>query len=141
MEREWELRAACRTYDPDWWFSGAHRSAAKGICDGCPVQVACLESALAREDGLPKTERKGLVAGLTGAQRYALAQQRKPAEPKAAPKAPPKKSSRRWPVAPCGTRAAYQRHVRKREPIDDRCRAANNAGKRQHALTGSTQVR
>lgn len=31
------------------------------------------------------------------------------------------------PLRPCGTYAAYQRHVRHREPIDAACRAANTA--------------
>lgn len=31
------------------------------------------------------------------------------------------------PLAPCGTDAAYQRHYRRGEPIDDACREAHNA--------------
>jgi hypothetical protein len=35
------------------------------------------------------------------------------------------------PPAPCGTVAAYQRHRRKGEPVDDPCRLANNKAKRE----------
>ena len=34
------------------------------------------------------------------------------------------------PIAPCGTQSAYTRHVKKGEPIDDACRAANTEAKR-----------
>ncbi|MFI1165577.1 hypothetical protein ACH4UM_18670 [Streptomyces sp. NPDC020801] len=36
----------------------------------------------------------------------------------------PRRPGRR-PTAPCGTPAAYKRHIRNHEPIDDACRAAN----------------
>lgn len=35
------------------------------------------------------------------------------------------------PLQPCGTDAAYQRHVKYGEPIDDACRAARNAAQNQ----------
>lgn len=34
--------------------------------------------------------------------------------------------------APCGTRAAFERHRRNGEPIDPACRDANNEYHRQH---------
>lgn len=34
------------------------------------------------------------------------------------------------PLAPCGTPAAYTRHVKRGEPIDDACRQANTEAKR-----------
>lgn len=34
-------------------------------------------------------------------------------------------------LKPCGTTAAYRRHERKGEPVDDACRAAANADKRE----------
>lgn len=43
-------------------------------------------------------------------------------------------------LAPCGTRSAYQRHVRNREPVDDACRAANNAANNQLLRTGTTKA-
>lgn len=38
--------------------------------------------------------------------------------------------SRTRPLAPCGTEAAYHRHVRNGEPKDDACRMAHAAAKR-----------
>lgn len=35
------------------------------------------------------------------------------------------------PPAPCGTKAAYERHLRRDEPVDDACRRANTVSKRQ----------
>ncbi|MFI0768580.1 hypothetical protein ACH4TQ_27390 [Streptomyces sp. NPDC021218] len=40
------------------------------------------------------------------------------------------------PLAPCGTVSAYQRHVRKGEPIDDACRTANTEAKRKQTGVG-----
>lgn len=37
----------------------------------------------------------------------------------------------RKPLQPCGTDAAYQRHVKHSEPIDDACRDARNAAQNQ----------
>lgn len=144
MDREWELQAACRWREPDIFFSSKSVGLARQICRGCPVRMECLESALVREDGIGKGLRTGIVAGITGAQRWAIEQQRKAAakaiaKPAKKPQAK-KQSTRRWNLAPCGTRPAYQRHVRKGEPIDDACRIANAAGKREHQRTGSTQV-
>jgi len=143
MDREWELKAACKTLDPEIFFSSKTLGLARQTCEACPVRMECLESALAREDGVARSLRIGIVAGITGSQRWTITQQRKAAaktDPKPAPKPRPKPSNRQWRVAPCGTRAAYQRHVRKGEPIDDACRAANAAGKREHQRTGTTQV-
>ena len=32
--------------------------------------------------------------------------------------------------APCGTKAAYERHLRRKEPVDDACRLANTQAQR-----------
>ncbi|GHA28915.1 hypothetical protein GCM10010372_31000 [Streptomyces tauricus] len=138
MEREWELRASCRFADPDIFFPPAPASEAQAICAICPVKSECLDATLDREAGLGRTGREGIFAGLTGAQRWEL-EKKQPAASVAKPKAK-KSSTRRWNLAPCGTRAAYQRHVRNGEPIDDACRGANTEGKTQYQLTGSTQV-
>lgn len=44
-------------------------------------------------------------------------------------------------LAACGTRSAYHRHLRRGEPIDDACRAANNesASRRRKAAQGCSQ--
>ncbi|MFE7895394.1 hypothetical protein [Streptomyces sp. NPDC057412] len=43
--------------------------------------------------------------------------------------------------APCGTRAAYQRHLRRGEPVDAACRAANTYEAGRYRRTGSTRAR
>ncbi|RSM85092.1 hypothetical protein DMH25_45045, partial [Streptomyces sp. WAC 01325] len=43
--------------------------------------------------------------------------------------------------APCGTRAAYQRHLRRGEPVDEACRAANAREAGRYRRTGSTHDR
>lgn len=148
MDREWELRAACKGMDPDIFFSRSTVGLAKQTCRECPVQMECLEAALVREDGVPKAFRTGLVANTTGAQRYAIEKQRKSAaqaaaKAEAAAKPRPKPTGRpkgAGSLAPCGTPAAYQRHVRNKEPIDQACKDANAKSRRAYRRTGSTKV-
>jgi hypothetical protein len=139
VSREWELRAACRYEDPDLWFSHQHRGEAIAICQSCPVREECLDAALVREAGVPKTYREGIVAGLSGPQRWRLARQRNIAAPPP-PKEPKPKYRRRWKIAPCGTDSAYKRHVRNKEPVDEACRIAHAAADRRLRSTGTTKV-
>jgi transcription factor WhiB len=137
MEREWELKAVCRTREPDIWFTRKGRAEARLMCNACPVRADCLEAVLEREAGLSAGYRAGIFAGLTGTQRAEVARQRdetseQPVKQK--PRGPGRKPS------PCGTRAAYQRHQRKGEPIDQACRDAHARAGQQYRRTGSTQV-
>ncbi|MFI9824457.1 WhiB family transcriptional regulator [Streptomyces sp. NPDC052013] len=134
--REWELRAACRDMDPDIWFSGRKRAQALATCRACPVLDACREAVLRREAGVARDMRSGIIAGLTGAQRYALGEQPKPRKSAKKPTGRPRSRE----IPECGTRSAYQRHVRLKEPIDDACRAANAAAIRGHRRNGSIRV-
>ncbi|MEH3034712.1 MAG: WhiB family transcriptional regulator [Aeromicrobium erythreum] len=74
---EWQYRGACRTTEPETFFSpeserGPRRRArearAKALCDVCPVKRECLEHALAVQEpygvwgGLNATERGHLLA-------------------------------------------------------------------------------
>lgn len=43
-------------------------------------------------------------------------------------------------LAPCGTRSAYQRHLRNREQVDEACRAANTAANGAYLRTGTTKA-
>ncbi|MEV0446093.1 WhiB family transcriptional regulator [Streptomyces spectabilis] len=140
MNREWELAAACRDRDPEIWFDGTMREKALEICADCPVRSQCLDAVLHRETGVGKTLREGVTAGLTGAQRYVVSQERKRETQQKTVARKPKDRARRTP-APCGTRRAYQRHIRRGEPIDSACRDANAAGRRKWAATGSTEAR
>ncbi|MEH0428800.1 WhiB family transcriptional regulator [Streptomyces stelliscabiei] len=132
--REWELKAACRSVDTDVFFDDGSRAAAMGICSSCPVREECLTTVLVREKKVPKTYRTGIFAGLTGAQRWALTLQEQG-------RAAPRKAAAPRPLAPCGTRSAYQRHLRNREPIDEACRNANSASGVKYRATGSTRLR
>ncbi|WP_405589803.1 WhiB family transcriptional regulator [Streptomyces sp. NBC_01092] len=144
--RAWEARAACRERDADLWFSRRSRPTAVAICAACPVLDPCRAAVLQREKGLPRCRRQGVVAGLTGPQRHDLeraanprAQPYRQASPPAEP-TPPLDSAGPPPtlLAPCGTRAAYQRHLRRGEPVDEACRAANAREAGRYRRTGST---
>ncbi|MFM9602725.1 WhiB family transcriptional regulator [Streptomyces turgidiscabies] len=138
-QREWELKAACRTEDPDLWFSKKKWRQAQQICrEVCPVREECLEAILSRESQTAATLRCGIVAGLTGAQRAKLAASRRPESVVAEEKPEQPKGGR--PLASCGTRSAYDRHVRKKEPIDQACREANSRSAVSYRATGSTKV-
>ncbi|MDX3066918.1 WhiB family transcriptional regulator [Streptomyces sp. ND04-05B] len=135
--REWELAAACRNQDPNTWFSKTTWTKAKKIClEACPVREECLEAILARESLTADTLRFGIVAGLTGAQRAKLHATDR--SPKAASLPKPSGSGR--PIAECGTKSAYERHRRNKEPIDQACRDANTLANRLYRRTGSTKV-
>lgn len=138
MDREWELKAACRDTDPEVFFSSRSVGLARQTCEACPVRMTCLESALVREEGVAKEFRTGIVAGVTGAQRWGIAQERKATEAARKPAKKPRGPGRK--PALCGTRAAYQRHIRKGEPVDQACRDAHALGNREYRRTGSTQV-
>lgn len=138
MDREWELRAVCRSYDPDIWFGKATAAAAQQLCMQCPVRDECLEAILARESQTADTLRAGIIAGLTGAQRAAVAADRRSQLPAAAKRKAPPGAGR--PPAPCGTKSAYNRHIRKGEPVDEACRAANNRAATEYRATGTTKV-
>ncbi|MFF3311442.1 WhiB family transcriptional regulator [Streptomyces sp. NPDC002952] len=173
--RAWESNASCRHQDADLFFSRATKRVAMAICAACPVLKACRDAVLRREKGLPRCRRSGVVAGLTGPQRYALEERPdrpdrsdrpdgpdgpdrpdrtdrthrpdrpqtrrpKPSTPASADPSAARDQVRptaRRPL-PCGTRAAYQRHLRRREPVDDACRAANARSAGRYRRTGST---
>ena len=44
----WHAKAACRGQGPSLWFPGrgATSTAARAVCDGCPVRADCLSQAL-----------------------------------------------------------------------------------------------
>jgi WhiB family redox-sensing transcriptional regulator len=80
---EWQQHAACTGLGTERFFHpdgerGQRRSgreaAAKAVCAGCPVRIACAEHALrVREPygvwgGMTESEREEIVAGRTGEQ-------------------------------------------------------------------------
>lgn len=99
----WRTRAACRDHDPDLWFpseSDDHtRQAAQAICAACPVRYECTTYATTHH----------INDGIWGGRDLGI----KPKPPR--------------PYRPCGTVAAYRRHVRSGETPCDACKAANTA--------------
>jgi hypothetical protein len=67
----WAARARCSGpgIDPDHWFSErpAVVAYAVSVCRGCPVQLACLSSALVAGESL-----QGVWGGMTAGQRRRL---------------------------------------------------------------------
>ena len=139
--RAWEADAACRHQDADIWFSRRSWTRAREICVACPVLDDCRAAVLRREKGLPKGRRDGVIAGLTGPQRHDLERlEDRRARTQPPPRPQPGAAPRR-PPAPCGTRAAYQRHLRRGEPVDEACRDANARDVGRYRRTGSTRSR
>lgn len=104
----WMAAALCAQCDPDVFHpdpNDAYRAAVR-VCNKCPVRQACLDYAIAND------EREGIWGGHTPAARRRIAAGLPP-------------NAR--PLKPCGTPAAYQRHLENREPTCDACRAVKNA--------------
>lgn len=103
---DWAADAACAGMDTDLFFpeqGGAQMSAAKAVCDGCPVRADCLEFALDDEgDGW---HRYGVWGGLTPSARRTAANngQTSPAP------APPRR-----PTCECGGCKTCKGRARKR---------------------------
>ena len=68
-DSSWRQAAACRGKPTAWWFpdpgpAGAEAlSAARAVCDACPVRADCLAEALATK------EQMGIWGGLTASER------------------------------------------------------------------------
>lgn len=139
MNTGWEQEAACRNLDPMLFYPAKdaveQQERARQVCAGCPVREQCLTSTLADEKRLRPSDRDGIRAGLDGKQRYVLQHgQPKPRRRRRKPRAAKPRT-----LQPCGTPAAYDRHVRRREPIDEKCRVARRlrtrAARRDQATT------
>ncbi|MFG2763119.1 WhiB family transcriptional regulator [Streptomyces rubiginosohelvolus] len=116
----WKTAAACRdVIDDEMWFPepGNWRAMHEAIhtCVGCPVLLLCRQAAADEEHGQGLASRYGIRGGLTPKQRWA-------ADPDT--RAAQGKTGRQ--LAPCGTPAAYDRHVKRGETADDACRLAHN---------------
>jgi hypothetical protein len=128
MSRAWRAQAACiDTGDLMFPDPGDRRSVteAKRVCAGCPVMEVCLADAMDDEHGRSKANRFGIRGGLDTGQRYAKYRRQVPAP---AIRRPPTSGK---PLAPCGTQGAYDRHLRRGEPVDDACRKAHADRRRE----------
>ena len=128
MSSTWRGKAAC-VGAGDLMFPepGNRRGVAdaKAVCGPCPVWQQCLTEALAEEHGRSKANRFGIRGGLDTNQRYAM-QRRHDATPAAK-----RTYTGGKPLSPCGTQGAYDRHIRRKEPIDDACRKAHADRRRE----------
>lgn len=70
---EWRLSARCAEIGGDLWFpeESCVGNDAKSICEGCPVQFECLETAL------ENNEKFGIWGGLSPNQRKKIMRQRR----------------------------------------------------------------
>lgn len=104
----WRQLAECRGEDPELFFpsrsKGAQARNAKEVCGRCLVREPC--AAWAIEVGV----EYGVWGGTTAADRR---------------HAGVKPIRLERPLKPCGTQAAYDRHIKRGEPVDDECREAN----------------
>ena len=61
VRADWQLSAACRGMDANWWFpprgGSTHVAEAKAVCATCPVAAACLQYAITND------ERTGIWGG------------------------------------------------------------------------------
>ncbi|MEC3995065.1 WhiB family transcriptional regulator [Actinacidiphila sp. DG2A-62] len=104
----WRLQAACADEDPELFFpehsGGQQARDAKAVCATCPVEAEC--RAWAMQVGV----EYGVWGGTSAADRRHQGVK-------------PVRMERQ--VKPCGTQAAYDRHIKRGEPVDDECREAN----------------
>lgn len=137
MNRTWRNQAACLAAG-DLMFPepGDRRGVieAKRVCAACPVIEACLADAMAEEGGRGKASRFGIRGGLDTGQRHAMYRRLVPAPKTVRPDNSGK------PLAPCGTQAAYDRHVRRKEPVDEACRQAHADRRRADRAQARTKT-
>lgn len=136
----WITLAACKKY-PALWDAENMGDAAKAvhICQRhCPVRSACLDDAARRPP-------RGMVQGgrfWSSAESPESPQETETKQPKVpgcaawcepwggGERAPASRWPRHEDVQPCGTIAAYRRHLYHRELVDAACRDANRAKNR-----------
>jgi len=106
LDDDWRRQAACREEHPDLFFADPTTDElAKAVCRGCPVLATCRDWALNNRiehgvwGGLDERERRNLLRKRSAIKQRGSGRQK----------------------APCGTRAAYDRHRKNGEPIDEAC--------------------
>lgn len=133
MTADWNTQAACRTADPALFDTCCAAKTvppeAATLCAACPVRQQCYDLAMSTELGTAPTYRFGIFGGTSP-------DQRAKAWPKWATAHGISGNPQRSGLAPCGTPAAYRRHLRKGEPIDVTCAADN---RRRHAARAARQ--
>ncbi|WAL93940.1 WhiB family transcriptional regulator [Streptomyces sp. Je 1-369] len=77
---DWRRRGACTAVKPEVMFPGtipADIAAAKAVCEHCPVYRTCLRDIIRHEGARHPDNRHGVVAALTGPERFAVWRQLK----------------------------------------------------------------
>ena len=115
-DQPWREKAACRGLSPELFYvekgENLKVKAAREVCAMCPVREECGEYGIAHETVNNDTRfQGGIWGGLSFQQRLRIRRSRKRAAERG--------------YAPCGTRAAYQRHVEAGEKPCAACREAN----------------
>lgn len=110
-----------------WFADDSHTDqvrTATTICGHCPAKDACLTAAVDEETGRGEQSMYGIRGGLTAKERWLKKKRESRQATRATAKGPK-------PPAECGTLAAYHRHSRAGEPIDEACRAAATEYRRE----------
>lgn len=124
MNTNWIQNADCRGLDPNLFVPERYDHTAirdaKKICATCPVQTECRNYGLELHRHI---DLDGIFGGLTKIERLRLL--RKEALPRR--RQSPMRDIRFQPenVKPCGTTAAYARHLRHKETPCEPCRQAH----------------
>jgi hypothetical protein len=124
VSTDWTDDAACLSHPPDLWFADGYgkavitdRAEAKRICGTCAVAAPCLQAALDREGKVSSHHRYGIWGELNEDERA----ERATGIPSA---------RRRERPQPCGTKAAYDRHLKSGEKACEPCLEAKRGGPR-----------
>lgn len=118
----WRKQGACASpfVDPEVMFPSSapgELANAKRICGACPVGIKCGQWAI------EKRIEFGVWGGMSESERRTILRRRAERLRILNGEAPPPVVSRK--LAACGTPAAYDRHTRKGEVIDQACRKAH----------------
>jgi hypothetical protein len=116
------MQGACVGLDnPEVMFPSteAETRDAKRVCLGCTVRPECLAAAMEEEGSTARATRHGVRGGLDPDERYDLRPRRIGGS-----NGPRDRHTGGKPPAPCGTRSAAERHIRRKEPVDGPCEDA-----------------
>ncbi|MFJ2218274.1 WhiB family transcriptional regulator [Streptomyces sp. NPDC101062] len=106
---EHETTAPCASTDPEVFHNDAQATAAKKLCAECPLATECRTNARANREW-------GTWGGETSAERAAAGH----------PPAGWRGRGHKTRLKPCGTPAAYRRHLRKGQKPCPPCKAAEH---------------
>lgn len=140
MKPDWIKQASCRGLDPNFFVPERYDviaiKEAKKICATCPVKDQCREYGL---DVHRKMDLDGIFGGLTKIERLRIL--RKENLPRRRQSPMKDKKFRPENMRPCGTTAAYARHLRRNEPPCDECRQVHAAWQQEYRQRNRSRAR